>query len=191
MPNAPNQECLETERLLLRPPERRDIATLAVLFADYDVSKMTARIPHPYRRADAEAFLSRASGARASGGHVFVIGRKPDSYCLGTAGLDRHEGGLHLGYALGKFYWGQGYATEAAGELVRFAFEELKEPRVVASYALDNPASASVLAKLGFVEIGDEEIPSAARHCVVPCRVTELTREAFLNRAREHDKRAA
>ncbi len=186
---------LETERLALRPPERRDIATLAVLFADHDVSKMTVRIPFPYRRADAEGFLSQAAGVRASGGgEVFVVARKPDSYCLGTIGLERREGGLHLGYALGKFYWGQGYATEAAGALVRFAFETLNEPRILASYALDNPASGRVLTKLGFEPIGTEQVRSLARNATVICRVTELTREVYSqgrHGARERDKRAA
>ena len=177
-------QCLETERLILRPPERRDVATLAVLFADFDVSKMTARIPYPYRRADAEAFIARAAAIHeGDGGYVLVVGRKPDGYCLGTVGLERKDGDVHLGFALGKFYWGQGYATEAVGRLVRFAFEVLNAPRVAASHALDNPASARVLSKLGFVQGDEVEIPSAARKDYVLCRKVELTREAYRNRA--------
>lgn len=171
---------IETERLVLRHPEPRDVATMAVLFADYEVSKMTARIPYPYRRSHAEEFLVRAAQQRESGeAHVFVMGRKPDLYCLGNIGLHREEGAYELGYALGRNYWGQGYATEAGRAMMDFAFDTLGAGKVIAGHACDNPASARVLAKLGFVPMGEETIHSAARGQDVACLRQELTRDAM------------
>ena len=44
-----------------------------------------------------------------------------------------------LGYWIGRPYWGRGYATEAAREVVRYAFEHLGS----------NPASGRVMQKIG------------------------------------------
>ncbi len=59
-----------------------------------------------------------------------------------------------LGYWIGHEYWGNGYCTEAAGEIVRFGFEELALNRVVASHLTRNPASGRVMQKIGMVHEG-------------------------------------
>jgi len=46
-------------------------------------------------------------------------------------------------------YWGQGYATEAAREMLRFGFEDLGLHRIFASHFKHNPASGRILNKLG------------------------------------------
>ena len=58
------------------------------------------------------------------------------------------------GYAIAKAHQGKGFATEACGALVRFAFEELNLHRVQAGHLPENLASAAVLRKLGFVHEG-------------------------------------
>ena len=52
---------LETERLVLRAPRLGDAKTLAVLANDRRIAENTARIPHPYRMADAEDFIATAN----------------------------------------------------------------------------------------------------------------------------------
>jgi ribosomal-protein-alanine N-acetyltransferase len=54
-----------------------------------------------------------------------------------------------MGYWLGVPYWGQGYATEAGGEVLRYGFEDLKLHRIFASHFEHNPTSGKVLCKLG------------------------------------------
>lgn len=49
---------------------------------------------------------------------------------------------------------GRGYATEAAGLVVAYAFDELNAHSVTAEVQADNPASERVLEKLGFREVG-------------------------------------
>ena len=61
---------LETERLVLRAPRLGDAKTVAVLANDRRIAENTARIPHPYRMADAEDFIATANlGSEA----VFLI----------------------------------------------------------------------------------------------------------------------
>jgi ribosomal-protein-alanine N-acetyltransferase len=59
-----------------------------------------------------------------------------------------------LGYCLDNAAWGHGYATEAAGALLRWAFDVLDLNRVQAETDTRNAASARVLGKLGFVREG-------------------------------------
>ena len=61
---------LETARLVLRAPRLGDVKTVAVLANDRRIAENTARIPHPYRLADAEDFVSTAT---LGGEIVFVI----------------------------------------------------------------------------------------------------------------------
>jgi ribosomal-protein-alanine N-acetyltransferase len=63
-------------------------------------------------------------------------------------GLGAHRS-AKLGYAVRFDRWGRGYATEAAGALLRFGFSNLGLHRVTAACGPDNGASIRVLEKLG------------------------------------------
>jgi [ribosomal protein S5]-alanine N-acetyltransferase len=168
---------LQTERLILRPPRPADVPAMTSWLGDYDVSKNTSRVPHPYGEADAEAFLAQG----ANGNHSFAIQRRADGVFLGCCGLhpaDGHE----IGYWLGKPFWGKGYATEAAHRLAQFAFEELGQDRIHAGWFFDNPASGHVLAKLGARHNGSALRDSRARGVKVLCHDMLLTREEFLRK---------
>jgi RimJ/RimL family protein N-acetyltransferase len=54
-----------------------------------------------------------------------------------------------LGYVLARPSWGNGYATEAAGALLRYGFDELGLATISATCDPDNTASATVLEKIG------------------------------------------
>jgi RimJ/RimL family protein N-acetyltransferase len=148
---------------------------MAVWLSDFDVAKMTSRVPHPYNEGDAETFLAR--GAE----HRFVIQRKSDGLFLGMTGLHADEG-YEFGYWLGKPFWGFGYATEAARRLVRHAFEELDQQTVHAGWFYDNPASGHVLAKLGARHNGSVMRECRARGVAVLCHDMLLTRADFLRK---------
>ena len=56
-----------------------------------------------------------------------------------------------LGYWLGKPFWGQGYMPEAAGKLLRHAFEDLGMKTIWCGYYDGNEKSKRVQEKLGFL----------------------------------------
>ena len=56
-----------------------------------------------------------------------------------------------LGYWIGKPYWGQGLIPEAAGAILRHAFENLGMRAVWCGYYDGNEKSRRVQEKLGFV----------------------------------------
>ena len=56
---------------------------------------------------------------------------------------------VELGYTISCAYWGQGLATEAVKEVIKFGFEKMELVRMEAVVLPDNPASARVLEKAG------------------------------------------
>ena len=59
-----------------------------------------------------------------------------------------------IGYSVDEKRQGRGYATEAAGAVVRYAFETLNLHRIETSYQPENTASGRVLRRLGFAVQG-------------------------------------
>jgi RimJ/RimL family protein N-acetyltransferase len=174
---------LESERLLLRPPEPRDVAAITTWIGDFEVAKNLATVPHPYREADARAHVAQAIEARAKGeGFVFVVTRRQDEMVLGHCGLRLKDGAWRLGYWLGRPFWGQGYASEAAALVLRYAFDVLRADRVGAGWFHDNPASGRILEKLGFSYDGAAPQASLARGHEVYCHQAKLTAEDFRRR---------
>lgn len=71
---------------------------------------------------------------------------------IGNAGIRKRApdaSEAELGYELNPTHWGQGYATEAASAMLRFAFVDLDLRRVVATCVAENVASTRVLERVG------------------------------------------
>lgn len=137
---------LETERLVLRAPCLEDAKAIAVLANDRRVAENTARIPHPYRVADASQWISAAN--MQAGERTLLITR--NGVVIGACGLELRDDMPEIGYWLGVPYWGKGYATEAVRALIDHAFDELGHETLVAGARVTNPASRRVLEKCGF-----------------------------------------
>ena len=87
-----------------------------------------------------------------------------------------------IGYWLGRPFWGRGYATEACGRAVAWAFDELKAETLNAGWFHDNPASGRVLTKLGFRAAGEEERSCFSRGGPVACHLVALDRATYITR---------
>jgi RimJ/RimL family protein N-acetyltransferase len=138
---------LETERLVLRAPRLGDAKTIATLANDRRIAENTARIPHPYKLADAKGWLESVN--RDDGEETYVI--TLSGHVIGVCGFEaRDDGAPEIGYWLGVPYWGQGYATEAVHALIDHAFGGLDCVALQAGARVTNPASRRVLEKCGF-----------------------------------------
>ena len=139
---------LETARLKLRPYSDIDISELLPLIGTREVAATTLRIAHPYTEQYARAFRELAKDPDKL---WLAITLRADGRQIGGIGLrvDKVQQHAELGYWLGMPYWGQGYATEAAREMLRYAFDDLHPHRVFASHFKHNPASGRILRKIG------------------------------------------
>ena len=139
---------LETKRLTLRAPTLKDAKAVAVLANDRRIAENTARIPHPYKLADAESFIAGAN--KANGETVFLVTDRAGTI-MGACGVAVADPDApELGYWLGVPHWGQGFATEALHAVIDFAFSECEHTALHAGARVTNPASRRVLEKCGF-----------------------------------------
>lgn len=145
---------IETRRLALRAPERRDAARLADLANDFDIVRMTSRMPWPYGRKDAEAFIARCGQRDLSRDATFLIEVDDEGVagCLGF--FTNPEGALEVGYWIGRDWWGRGIATEALTGALAWAGRDWRKRCVTAGHFADNPVSGTVLVKSGFLYTG-------------------------------------
>ena len=147
---------LQTKRLLLRPFVLADAPTVQRLAGDREVASTTLNIPHPYEDGMAEAWIeTHAPNWEAKKNLALAVTAEADEL-VGAVSLrlrlDHRRG--ELGYWIGVPYWNRGYATEAAGALVAYGFNELGLNRIEAQYITRNPASGRVMEKLGMKREG-------------------------------------
>src|SRR3984957_2907147 len=80
---------LTTQRLLLRAPRAADAKAFAGLINDRRIAENTARIPHPYAVADAQAFVAESN--RDPGAPSFLI-TLADGTLIGGRGIQGLDG---------------------------------------------------------------------------------------------------
>ena len=144
---------IETERLILRPPEDRDRVALAAMNGDPRVGDW---LGSTLTSEQNDAMIDRVLAHIAEHGFGFwAVERKADGVIAGMAGLlamsaDMPPGpAVEVGWRLSPATWGQGYASEAARAAVEWAFAELKPPEVVAITAHSNLKSQAVMRRIG------------------------------------------
>ena len=81
-----------------------------------------------------------------------------------------------VGYALGRKWWNNGYATEALCTVRDYWFDSVGADWLAAVHANENIASSAVLQKAGFVydhDVTDRKFDGTP----VPCRAYHLLKE--------------
>ncbi len=143
---------LETPRLQLRAFREADELDLLSLISDKEVAATTLRIPHPCTLAEVQAWLSSHLEEYQAGKTIrWAVTHGEKGYLIGGISLflNRAFESAELGYWIGKPYWGNGYAFEAARRVVEFGFDQAGLNRIEAHYMDENQASARILQKLG------------------------------------------
>ena len=164
---------MQTERLTLRNLTADDAPRVAELAGDWHVARMTARLPYPYSRADATAWIAELG--QASDEVVFAIVHEGQLIgCFGYVVKDRRT--AEIGYWIGRPFWGHGFATEAGRALVDHCFRCAGFTRLTCCHFVDNPASGRVIEKLGFRLVGPCSGYSEARAEEAPTLTYERRR---------------
>ena len=144
---------LETGRLIIREWEQRDYAPYADIVCDPEVRRYYLDTPD---REGSDILVGKYIEYYLRDGFGFLaVERKSDGALIGDVGMIpvnmpvRGNPPVEIGWLLGKQYWGQGYAPEAAQAWLDYAFGVLKLPEVVAWTAVLNLPSQRVMQKLG------------------------------------------
>ena len=151
MPSPQPIPTLSTARLTLRPLTEADAPALLQLLSTRDVLRYFPN-PAPPDRARVDRIISHHLSQwaeRGLGWWAVELHARPG--IIGCAGLEflPETGETEVAYLLGRDYWGQGLATEAARAALHFGFETLGLQTIIGLVHPENQASSHVLEKLG------------------------------------------
>lgn len=149
---------LMTPRLILRRWCDRDRIPFAQLNADVSVME---HFPAPLTPAESNALVDRIEQKFATQGFgFFALEHRDTQEFLGCVGLNQPSfeapftPAIEIGWRLAQRFWGQGYASEAAREALRFGFEEIERgglalEEIVSFTAVGNGRSIALMQRLG------------------------------------------
>jgi ribosomal-protein-alanine N-acetyltransferase len=151
---------LRGERVLIRPLGEED-AALALTYLEENRAFLEHWEPHRDDswftvEAQRQEIAAAAEDRAADRGYAFGVFAAGE--LVGRIGLSQVFRGsfqnAYLGYSIAERWNGHGFATEAVGLVLRFAFEEAALHRVQAAVMPRNAGSIRVLEKNGFREEG-------------------------------------
>lgn len=142
---------LESKRLIIRPYTPEDVQKLYGILSDPETM---AFWPKPFSLSQVEDWIQHRGLEKYGDG----IGRcgvylRETGELVGDAGIVNQildgKPEYDLGYIIHAKYWGHGYGGEAAAEIMRYGFEELRLPRLCANMPAEHISSRKVAEKLG------------------------------------------
>lgn len=176
---------LLTERLELRDFREGDVDSVHAWACDPEVVRFMGWGPNTVEQT--REFLQRKFAERTARPRRtwdLAVVRRDTGQVIGAVSLrlDESRQQAALGYCYHQEAWGQGFATEAALEMLRFGFEELGLHRIHASTDTRNGASVRVLEKIGM-----RRRNRLRRHRLVrgewrDCYLFEILRSEWTNR---------
>lgn len=144
---------IETERLILRTWRDTDREPFASLNADPRVMEF---LDGPLSREESDAVFDHIQTHFEQDGFCFFAAElRRNSQFIGFIGLSRPRMNTHftpcveIGWRLLPSNWGHGLATEGAQAALRYGFEILGTPEIVAFTVPANLRSRRVMEKIG------------------------------------------
>ena len=168
-----DNKIFETERLIIRPFEIDDLNDVyRLIYSDAEVCEHYSSDGTRTLEETREWLTFRVMEPKYSDFYGWAVVHKADNQFIGLVRLEAgpnfwyrfkdnpnpryNDVEVELSFAFGKEYWGKGYATEGCQAVIKYAFLELKIPRLVGGASLENERSARLQERLGFyVERGD------------------------------------
>jgi RimJ/RimL family protein N-acetyltransferase len=149
---------VETNRLVLRELVPGDAGRMFDIYSDPETMAFMGPA-HGSVAEEAENIARHAEHYyRRKGYGLWAIVAKESGEIIGRCGLLRFElrsgEETEISYLLARPHWGNGYATEAAGAVMRFAFGTLQFDRLFALIQPGNGSSVRVAERLAFHKAG-------------------------------------
>lgn len=174
-----SENSLTTKRLLIRPWDDMDVEELYALASNEEIAKWCGWEPH---KSINDSLFALHNFLEIK--ETYAICLKDSGTLVGSIGLildsrlAKNSDECELGFWVGEQYQRNGYAFEAAKEVIRHAFEDLKMKTIWCSYFDGNEKSKGLQEKLGFKYIYtykkcDDSNSQGERIC----RVNSLVRE--------------
>jgi RimJ/RimL family protein N-acetyltransferase/GNAT superfamily N-acetyltransferase len=146
---------IRTRRLVIRAFTPDDVDGFHARRNEPEVARYQDWVT-PYPRSESErvvAELAAMEGPTNDEWWMAVVDDGATGATLGDLALHLTDAAktAEIGYSFGHAHWGRGYAVEALEALVAYLFDELDVTRVFGMLHPDNPASAMVMERTGFL----------------------------------------
>ena len=178
-------QILETERLVLRPFEPGDAEAMFANWArDPAVTRYLRWEAHPDTAETRRVLADWAAAYARPDFYNWGIVRRADGVLMGAIGVCPAEDAAlppEPGYALGRAFWGRGYATEALQAVTDYMFRSEGLDALSCCHAMENPASGRVMCHVGFQYVRDD-VYHKYNGMAIPCKCYLLTKEEFYDR---------
>lgn len=148
---------LETERLILREVEDKDVEQLFEILSDPEVAKFDYFYPVT-SEGEAKEFIERykielKDKEEITWGIILKETNKLIGIC-NFGNFNEEARRAETGYDIIQTEWGKGYATEAIAAIIDYGFNSMNLNRIEGMVTPGNDASVKVLKKLNFVHEG-------------------------------------
>ncbi len=143
---------LTTERLYLRPFAIEDVDAFHHFTIDPEIRRYLFDNQILPRERVEEFIQNNITSFRERSYGIFAIEIKDQHAGLvGYCGIRKFADSdqIELRYGILPGYWGEGYVSEAATEVLRFSFQDLGIDRIIAVTDTPNQRSVNVLQRLG------------------------------------------
>ena len=155
---------LKTKRLIIRDWKTEDLKPFALLNSDPLVME---NFPSILNQAESDLLAARFQEKIDEYGYGFsAVERIDTGEFIGFIGLNYltqesfpapFTPTTEIGWRLSRNLWGNGYATEGAKEVLRYAFEDLKLDEVLAMATAKNTKSHAVMKRLGMTSTSADD----------------------------------
>ncbi len=146
---------LQTPRLILREWQDSDIPVFVAMNQDPKVMEFFPELWSEEKSRDCVANFRKHFAENGFG--FFAVELKENQEFIGFVGIlkvpfeSHFTPAIEIGWRLASKHFGKGYATEAAREVLEFAWDELHLKEVVSFTTESNLASRRVMEKIGMV----------------------------------------
>jgi ribosomal-protein-alanine N-acetyltransferase len=156
---------IETERLILREVQEKDIDGMFELDSNPNVHQYLGNNPITTKQqaADAVRFIIKQYTERGIG--RFATIEKSSGDFIGWSGLklnvgkkeelNRKQNFYDIGYRFIPRYWNNGYATESSKAVLDFGFKKLNLETICGAAEIENVASNKILKRIGLQFINE------------------------------------
>ena len=146
---------LNAPRITLRKITNNDLYDVFDYASNPNVSKYLLWSVHECPEQTAAYLRLVTKMYRAKKFYDFGVIDKASGRMIGSCGfssIDIKTNTAEVGCVLNEKYWGRGLATEAVGELIRYAQTTLKLDKLYAEIMENNISSKKLFSKLGFIQ---------------------------------------
>lgn len=144
---------IKSERLYLKKVSEKDLLDVCTQGNDKDIAMYVgSNFPSPYTKEDAAKYIKEANDNwKKMEKFSFAIFLKDSDIYIGAIGLKKNKFDIyHIGYWIGKEFWGNGYTTEAVKILIKYLFDNNIARKIQTGVDSPNIASVKVLQNNSF-----------------------------------------